>query len=386
MKVTSPWITAPAAQRVMSMFSDAGEEAYFVGGCVRNSLLNVAVSDLDVSTPVRPDRVMDLAKAQGFKAIPTGLEHGTVTVVVEGEAFEITTFRKDVETDGRRAVVAFADTLEDDARRRDFTMNALYARADGSIIDPLGGLADLEARRVRFIDDPDQRIREDYLRILRFFRFHAWYGDDEAGLDVEGLAACAQNVEGLSNLSKERIGAEMMKLLSAPAPDRAIAAMDHAGVLNALLPGASTKAFFLLTSFEKAADPVVRLAALGAFDVVALLRLSKAQTRQYDMLRAYSAGVQTIREIAYREGEKTAWDVAALRAAFFEQQLPASLSDDIARAANAQFPVSAQDLMPDLSGAALGAMLRELEQTWIESGFALSHEDLMQRVRPNGPV
>lgn len=386
MKLTASWINDPAAKQIMSMFSDAGAEAFFVGGCVRNSLMNVAVSDLDVSTAVRPERVIELATSKGFKAIPTGIEHGTVTVVVEGEPFEITTFRKDVETDGRRAVVAFSDTLEDDAHRRDFTMNALYVRADGSIVDPLGGLPDLDARRVRFIDDPNQRIREDYLRILRFFRFHAWYGDDEAGLDPEGLAACAENIEGLSSLSKERVGAELIKLLSAPEPDRSVAAMDHAGILNALLPGASTKAFFLLTSFEQSVDPVVRLAALGQFDVAELLRLSKQRARQYGALRAFAEGPESIREIAYREGEKMAWDVAALRAAFFEQSLEATLSEEIKRAAKAEFPVAAKDLMSDFAGPKLGQMLRDLERAWIESEFRLTHEDLMKKAGRDGSV
>ncbi|WP_417262407.1 CCA tRNA nucleotidyltransferase [Celeribacter sp.] len=386
MRVTSSWITSSAATRLMSMFSNAGEEAFFVGGCVRNSLMNVPVSDLDVSTSVRPERVMELAKACGFNAIPTGIEHGTVTVVADGEPFEITTFRKDVETDGRRAVVVFSDRLEDDAHRRDFTMNALYARADGTIVDPLVGLPDLLARRVRFIDDANQRIREDYLRILRFFRFHAWYGDDDAGLDPEGLAACAQNIEGLSNLSKERVGAELIKLLSASEPERAVAAMDHAGVLNALLPGASTKAFFLLTSFEHSVDPIVRLAALGRFDVAKILRLSKQQGRQYEALRTYAEGAETIREIAYREGKKMAWDVAALRAAFFEQPLDASLSAEIEKAAKAKFPVSAQDLMADFSGPALGTMLRDLERAWIESGFRLTYGELMKKAGRDGSV
>lgn len=386
MKLTASWIKDPAAKQIMSMFSDVGEEAFFVGGCVRNSLMSVAVSDLDMSTSVRPERVMELAESRGFKALPTGIDHGTVTVIVEGEPFEITTFRKDVETDGRRAVVAFSDTLEDDARRRDFTMNALYARADGAIVDPLGGLSDLKARRVRFIDDPEQRIHEDYLRILRFFRFHAWYGDDDAGLDAEGLAACAQNVEGLSSLSKERVGAEVLKLLSAPEPDRAVAAMDHAGVLNALLPGASTKAFFLLTSFEQSVDPIVRLAALGRFDVAKILRLSKQQSRQYDALRTYAEGTESIAEIAYRDGDKMAWDVAALRAAFFEQPLDASLAAEIERAGEAQFPIFAKDLMTDYSGPALGKVLQDLERAWIESGFHLTHEDLMKKAGRDGSI
>ncbi|SFJ59295.1 CCA tRNA nucleotidyltransferase [Celeribacter neptunius] len=381
MKLTAPWLDADHAQRLMAIFAEAGEQAYFVGGCVRNSLLGVPVSDLDVSSSARPEKTMELARAAGLKAVPTGIEHGTVTVVVEDEPFEITTFRHDVETDGRRAVVAFSEHVEDDAHRRDFTMNALYAAADGEIIDPLGGLADLEARRVRFIDDADQRIREDYLRILRFFRFHAWYGDDTAGLDPEGLAACAANLAGLETLSRERVGAEMVKLLSAPEPDLALGAMDQSGVLNALLPGASTKAFFLLTSMEQAPDPIVRLAALGAFDVADLLRLSKSQTRQYAALRRYAEEAQSIAEIAYRDGAKMAFDVAILRAAFFEQLLPGGLQDEIKDGEEALFPLKAKDLMPDFDGPALGSMLRQLEQDWIDSGFALDRSALLARAK-----
>ena len=172
-KITADWLSSDAAQTVCRMLTDAGYQAWFVGGCVRNALIDAPVSDLDLSTNARPDTVVELAKAAGLKAIPTGIDHGTITVVAGGEPFEITTFRKDVATDGRRATVAFADDMESDARRRDFTMNALYADQDGIVADPLNGLPDLQARRVRFIENPDQRIKEDYLRILRFFRFHA---------------------------------------------------------------------------------------------------------------------------------------------------------------------------------------------------------------------
>ena len=207
-RITENWIKDQAAQKVCAMLTDAGKQAWFVGGCVRNALLGAPVSDLDISTDARPEEVIALAAAAGLKPVPTGIDHGTVTVVVDRHPFEVTTFRRDVETDGRRAVVAFADTMEEDASRRDFTMNALYAAPDGTVVDPLGGLPDLEARRVRFIGDPHDRIREDYLRILRFFRFHAWYGSD--GLDRDGYAACAELSDGLENLSKERVGQEFL--------------------------------------------------------------------------------------------------------------------------------------------------------------------------------
>ena len=200
------------------MLEQDGAQALFVGGCVRNTLLGAPVADIDIATDALPERVMDLSAKAGLKAVPTGIDHGTVTVVSEGVPHEITTFRRDVETDGRRAVVVFSKDVAEDAARRDFTMNALYATPDGEIVDPLNGLPDLEARRVRFIGTASHRIQEDHLRSLRFFRFHAWYGDPAGGMDAEALAAIAENLEGLSVLSRERIGAEMLKLLSAQIP------------------------------------------------------------------------------------------------------------------------------------------------------------------------
>ncbi|MGY9039283.1 MAG: CCA tRNA nucleotidyltransferase, partial [Rhodobacterales bacterium] len=179
------WLVDPDAQAVCDAVKDGGHVIYFVGGCVRNALLGVADSDVDMSTNALPERVMALAARAGLKAVPTGVEHGTVTVVSGGKGFEVTTFRRDVETDGRRAVVAFSDSIIDDALRRDFTMNALYADAQGRVIDPLESLPDLRARRVRFIEDAAQRIREDYLRTLRYFRFCAWYADPAEGFSPD---------------------------------------------------------------------------------------------------------------------------------------------------------------------------------------------------------
>jgi len=290
MRIGGDWIDDPALQRVLALLGDGGHQALLVGGCVRNDLLGAPVSDMDIATDARPGRVIALAEQGGIKAVPTGVEHGTVTLVLNGAPFEITTFRRDIDTDGRRATVAFADDVEQDARRRDFTMNALYARADGTVIDPLGSLPDLSARRVRFIDDPAQRIAEDYLRILRFFRFHAWYGDADAGMDAEALAAIAAHLEGLAHLSRERVGAEIRKLLAAPDPAPSVAAMRAAGVLGVVLPGADDTALAPLVHLEGQAgiapDAIRRLASLGGQDVVDRLRLSKADARHLQVLRA----------------------------------------------------------------------------------------------------
>lgn len=360
---------------------DAGYQALFVGGCVRNTLLGAPVGDIDIATDALPGQVMELASSAGLKPVPTGIDHGTITVVSGHIPHEVTTFREDIETFGRHANVAFGGDIIADARRRDFTMNALYARPDGTVLDPLGGLDDLKARHVRFIEDPAKRIQEDYLRILRFFRFHAWYGDPDGGLDGDGLAACAMHLDGLAGLSRERVGGEMRKLLGAPDPAPSVAAMRTAGVLSSVLPGADDRALGPLAHLESvtdtAPDAIRRLAALGGEDVANRLRLSKAETRRLAQLHEAATGTMGASELGYRHGASDGLDILLLRAALFEQPLAPGAKDDLAQGAAARFPVKAVDLMPDFSGAALGARLAELEQRWIVSGFRLGRDDLV---------
>ncbi|WP_298562133.1 CCA tRNA nucleotidyltransferase [uncultured Aliiroseovarius sp.] len=379
-RVQGDWINDPGAQRVCALLSDAGYQAYFVGGCVRNDLLGVGISDLDMCTDARPARVMELAEAAGLRVLPTGIEHGTVTIVIDHEPYEITTYRKDVQTDGRRAVVAFSDRIEDDAHRRDFTMNALYADPTGQVLDPLGGLPDLQACRVRFIDDAGERIREDYLRTLRFFRFHAWYGDVAAGIDPDGLAACAANLDGLETLSKERVGLEMLKILSAPDPAPAMAAMEQSGVLARILPGADASKLAVLVHLEAdlAADPLRRLALLGGQGVAKALRLSKKQAKQLENLRDGIGSSATIGELAFRLGPDQARNIAVLRAVMLEMPLADGLERQIDAGAAAKFPIKPADLMPGITGPALGDKLRELETRWIASEFTLTREELLK--------
>ncbi|MDF1802211.1 CCA tRNA nucleotidyltransferase [Thalassovita sp.] len=382
MRVTGDWIAHPATQKVCAMLEAGGHQAYFVGGCVRNALIGAAVADVDICTDALPERVSELAAQAGLKPVPTGVEHGTVTVVSGGIAHEVTTFRQDVETDGRRAVVAFSTDIAEDALRRDFTMNALYASADGTVLDPLGsGLADLKRRHVRFIENPEQRIQEDYLRILRFFRFYAWYGDVSEGLDPEGLAAIAENTDGLAGLSAERIGSEMRKLLSAPDPAPAVAGMQASGVLARVLPGADAQGLPVLIHHEQALgvtpDAMRRLACLGGD--VARLRLSNAHMRRLSRLREGLESILTLPEMAYRYGASVAVDVALLRGVAFET--PVSLDrTQLQSAENATFPLTGKDLMPDLTGPALGAALKRLEKDWIDSGFRLTREALLARL------
>lgn len=379
-RVTGRWIDRVETRAVCHALTDAGYRALFVGGCVRNALLDETVSDIDIGTDAAPETTLELAERAGLKAVPTGIDHGTITVVSSGLPHEVTTFRHDIETDGRRAVVAYAQAVGDDARRRDFTMNALYAHPDGTLIDPLGGLPDLRARRVRFIADARARIREDYLRILRFFRFHARYGDPQAGIDPEGLAACAALSEGLEMLSKERVGAEMLKLLGAADPAPAVAGMYAAGCLARILPGAGGRALFLLVSHEAATgvlpDPIRRLAVLGGQDRSGRLRLSRADARRLGIILENAGRTRGPAELAYRHGAKAAYDIILARAALSEAPLPAGFEVGIDTGATAQFPVKPADLAPDLTGAALGLRLKELKARWIASGFTLTKDDL----------
>ncbi len=377
---TGEWLTAPGAQQVLGLLETAGFQAYAVGGCVRNALLNEPVADVDISTDARPETVSSLAKTAGLKVVPTGIEHGTVTVVADGIGYEITTFRADVETDGRRAVVRFSDDIAEDARRRDFTMNALYANRHGRVLDPLGGVPDLFARRLRFIEDAERRIKEDYLRILRFFRFFAWYGDPSQGMDADALAAIAGNIDGLLQLSRERVGTELIKLLTATDPVMAVAVMEQTGVLNAVLPGAVSKPLGPLivneTSLNLLPDGLRRLAVLGYFDGPAL-RLSKVKQRQLAQYQSLMSSVESPIEMAYRHGVSTALDVIALRASSMEHPACSPGLQVLKSASEQRFPVKAKDLMTDFSGAHLGQKLKELEERWIASDFSLDKDALL---------
>jgi poly(A) polymerase len=379
-RLDADWLTAPATVAVMDALEAGGAQAWFVGGCVRDGLLGRAGGDIDIATDATPSRVSELAGAARLRCVPTGEAHGTVTLVSGGHPFEVTTLRRDVETHGRHATVAFTDRLEEDAHRRDFTMNALYASRDGSVTDPTGqGIADLLARRVRFIGDPHDRIAEDYLRILRFFRFHAWFADPDGGLDPAGLAASAEMADGIARLSRERIGAEMRKLLAAPDPAPAVAAMDHAGVLARILPGADARLLPVLIAIEgeAAPDPVRRLAALGGEEVQDRLRLSKAEARRLALLREGIGGNAGPGELGYRHGAGVAGDILLLRAAAAGHAPDPAAFADAEAGARAVFPVRAADLMPRHQGQALGEELARLEREWIASGFRLSARDLL---------
>ncbi len=385
-----PWMTAVPTRAVMAALRAEGP-ARFVGGCVRDALLGRVIGDIDIATPLEPHTVLAALEAAGLRAIRTGIEHGTVTAISGGRPFEITTLRRDVETDGRRAVVAFTRDWSEDAERRDFRLNALYLDEDGGILDPTGeGVADARAGRVVFVGDPDTRIREDYLRILRFFRFFAWYGRAEA--DPAGLAACAALRDGLKSLSSERVSKELLKLLSADDPRPAVRLMASSGVLGELLPEARGVARFeRLVEVETGqlftSDPVLRLAALLPDDADAVraaaarLRLSNSIR---DRLAASVAGEpvlaswmspREIRRAIYRLGPETfrdrvqlAWAGAERTAVHPQWRMLYTYPETWTPPA---FPISSEDIKAAgvSEGPLHGRVRREVEDWWIDMDF-----------------
>ncbi|MEM7544122.1 MAG: CCA tRNA nucleotidyltransferase [Pseudomonadota bacterium] len=378
-RISPDWLNDPAVRAVIDALHPANP--HFVGGCVRDALMDRQGGDIDIAVAVPPDQAMALAEAAGLGVHPTGVDHGVVTVSKDGHAFEIASLRRDMATDGRRAVVAFTTSMADDAARRDFTMNALYAAPDGKVIDPLGeGIDDALTPRIRFIGDASARIAEDYLRILRFFRFHAVFAINS--FDPAALAACHQGVAGLSRISAERIGDEMLKLLAAPDPVPALTAMGE--ILKHVLPGAVLPEGLVDAERDLGVEPdaLRRLAALAAVpDVAAVhLRLSRKAQKYLAAMAEALADDTAIAQAAWRWGDEVARDVAVLRAAA-GRAAPLAWRAEIARGLAAIMPVQADDLMRRgmVPGPPLGAVLRRIEADWLASDFALDRAALLSR-------
>jgi poly(A) polymerase len=393
------WLTDAKTRAVLDAL---GPDARFVGGAVRNALLGREVSDIDIATPLVPDEVTKRLTAAGLGAVPTGIEHGTVTAISSGKPFEVTTLRRDVATDGRRAVVAFTTDWAEDAQRRDFTMNALYATADGEVIDLVGGVADVNAGRVRFVGDATTRIREDYLRILRLFRFHAWYGKGE--LEAEALRAAAAEKAGLAQLSGERVQKELLRLLEAENPAPVLRTMAAAGILGELLPGAlSIARLERLAAIDAEAfftpDPLLRLAALLPSDVSiaqavsAKLKLSNAQALRLEDIAGVKEkivsylSVKEVRKLLYRIDTgpfkdrvflKWADDTKATNAVQWRMLL--AVADAWERP---RFPLSGREVMlagvPE--GPLVGKILAEVEDWWVDADFIEDEFSLAERLK-----
>lgn len=396
-----PWMTSPAARRVMAAFDAVRPGcARFVGGCVRNALLGEPVADVDIATQLVPELVQKAMIAAKIAVHPTGIEHGTLTVVADHQPFEVTSLRQDVETDGRHATVVFTDDWSLDAHRRDFRMNALYATPAGEVFDPTGGgLIDIASRAIVFVGAPETRIREDYLRILRFFRFQAWYG--RTFPNPEGLAACAKLRAGLDDISVERIWMETFKLLAAPQPLDALEAMINAGVLAQILPDAKgLKLITKLVRLEKQEsfkpDPMVRFLSLFWKDADAVHavanRLKMSNDERHRLNWAVKdetplwGGVtqQEVRAAVYRAGQQVVLDRIMLEWASDEGSSDWREVHDLAKSwQRPTLPVNGADLLALglAEGPTIGAALRKAEEAWIESDFTLGRDELLAEVR-----
>jgi poly(A) polymerase len=405
------WFEKPALKRIFALLNADGGEVRIVGGAVRNALMEQPVVDVDLATTLTPDVVVERAKAAGIKSVPTGIEHGTVTLVIDGEGFEVTTLRRDVETNGRHAQVAFGTDWQTDAERRDLTINALYADEKGEIIDLINGLPDIETGTVRFIGDAAMRISEDYLRILRFFRFFAHYGSGRP--DADGLRASARAKDKLGTLSAERVWSELKKLLAARDPSRALLWMRQSGVLTEILPETEKwgiDAIHGLVATEQslgwAVDPMLRLAAIVPPDkdrlaaLAARLRLSKAEAAF--LIHWASAPVidpemkeTALDRLLFRQGVdgvKTRLKLALasaradISAGETAMQKVARLSTLLTRAEKFHkpaFPLGGADVMAAgiEAGPKVGEVLKSLEEKWIDVNFSLDRAALTARLK-----
>lgn len=392
-------VGGPGLLLLLDVLNPPGEETRIVGGAVRNALLGLRPGDIDLATTMLPQETVRRAKAAGLRSIPTGIAHGTITVLCEGQPFEVTTLREDVETDGRHAVVRFGRDFARDAERRDFTMNALSLGPDGTVHDTVGGLDDLQHGRVRFIGDAATRIREDFLRIMRFFRFHATYG---AGApDPDGMAAATTNRHGLQHLSRERIRGEMLKLLAAPGAAEVLRAMASAGILEIVVPGPVHVDRLATLIAQGEADPMLCLAALTDPDNGRIERLRDALRLTNAEMKRVSAMVEAgpavgalpahpstidLTRLLFRFGRQAAIDALRLRHAAAPDSFEHALSV-LAEAVVPASPVGSADFMArGLKGPALGSALARFRQLWADAGFPLDRaavETLVARAVSN---
>ncbi len=402
-RIDADWLTCADTQAVMGAL-DAVEPgcARFVGGCVRNTLRGAPVDDIDIATQLVPEQTIAALKAAGIRSIATGLEHGTITAIVNGTPYEITTLRRDVETDGRRAVVAFTREWAEDAARRDFRLNAIYADAMGTLYEPIAhSIEDAVAGRVIFIGDADERLREDFLRILRFFRFNAWYGHD---VDAYGLAACERQKDGLSKIAAERIWKEFKKMLAAPDPSAAIAAMQTSGVLDILVPGGVADRLPALVEMEtglmRPLDPLVRVMSLlprSQAHLEAFCQQMRVSNEEHRRLTGWiDAGLghllhlsqrsarPDLHSVLYTHGKRAVCDRVILDgvATKADVRVVSYVCSLAERWKRPQFPIGGDDaLAAGLRGPEVGKALRRVETLWIESQFLLKRKALLELLK-----
>ena len=375
------WLRNPSAQKLSKLYKSFGYQVLFVGGCVRNTILKMPVTDIDLATDAQPEEIIKIAKENNIRFVPTGLAHGTITLIIDNKNYQITTFRTDFDHDGRYAKVEFTESLLLDASRRDLTINALYCNHVGEVIDPLNGLDDIKKQKIKFIGNPNERIKEDNLRILRFFRFQAIYGNKNLEIDSIALEACHNHKSKLAALSKERITSELRKILSAPNPLEVMIKMNETGVLNELFQNVSIDSLeaYLKTEekFKININWLGRLLSLQVTQEEESLKLTRCEFKFLKQTKSAIENQIHVLEFSYYNGVENGKIYSILQNFRHNIILSKNLLNQINSLATKKFPITAKDLMPEIRGKKLGEALRSLEDQWIKSNFTLSKKDLL---------
>ena len=375
------WLRNPSAQKLSKLYKNFGYQVLFVGACVRNTILKMPVTDIDLATDAQPEEIIKIAKENNIRFVPTGLAYGTITLIIDNKNYQITTFRTDFDHDGRYAKVEFTESLLLDASRRDLTINALYCNHVGEVIDPLNGLDDIKKQKIKFIGNPNERIKEDNLRILRFFRFQAIYGNKNLEIDSIALEACHNHKSKLAALSKERITSELRKILSAPNPLEVIIKMNETGVLNELFQKVSIDSLeaYLKTEekFKININWLGRLLSLQVTQEEESLKLTRCEFKFLKQTKSAIENQIHVLEFSYYNGVENGKIYSILQNFRHNIILSKNLLNQINSLATKKFPITAKDLMPEIRGKKLGEALRSLEDRWIKSNFTLSKKDLL---------
>ncbi len=382
MKVDVNVLQRPSVTRLFELFASCGFQLYVVGGCIRDTMLGLPFRDVDLATDATPKETIELADSANLVTSTAGAWFGTIEFRIGGDNLSVTTFRKEISTDGRWPEVEFGTTLNSDARRRDFTINAIYAGRNGTLIDPVGGVPDLHHRVLRFIGNPDRRIREDYLRAIRLFRLAAILCPSRFEIEKRGLVAVRNcDRSGLHRLSDYRIRNELQHILTAPQASRIMDVMARAGVLDVVLPGADPSHLPRLDALEMdngiKPDLVRRIALLGGSRVGARLQLRRAEAQTLRRIDDAWKSASTVEEIAFRNDAHLALSVGLLRAASTGLDLPLDLVARCEWAEQQEFPVRASDLDADYHGRRIGLALKDMQRRWIDSGFRASRSELL---------
>ena len=381
------WKSDSALKALVQSLESAGGVAYLVGGCVRNTILGKPFTDIDIATDLLPEQVVSISKKEGYKVIQTGISYGTVSIVNAGRKFEVTTFRSDIKTYGRKASVKFTSEMKLDAMRRDFTMNSIYMTVSGEIIDPLGSLDDLLEKKIKFIGNPSERIEEDNLRILRFFRFLAEFNKGRSDIDQDTMEALYKYKKEVKWLSRERIWMELKRILSVPEPQHIFSIMIEEGILDDVLPPIEVKEFSKVITAEKkysvSPSHLVRLFSLNKSigkKWAHYVSLTSNEAKILEFIKESLAHYKDLKTVAYKFGRVVAEGWLLNYHDGSSEMIPSKISEIIDNGCNAFFPVSGVDLLEEMEeGPELGRQMERLEKLWIKSGFKMSKEELLSK-------